>query len=122
MKGLRIIVVLGLLNAGMAIAGDDGGTNSVPDHVRNLLDSAGYSVAQETVSLPSQDTHSLRNLHFIMRGPFMPLVVPAKKAGWNLWDNSSFKSVGREGSQISVLAPGAVIAQYEYDITYSFVF
>jgi hypothetical protein len=122
MKRFRTIAALALFNAGLAIAGDDGRTNSVPDHVRNLLDFAGYSVAQKTVSLPSQDTHSLRNLHFIMRGPFMPLVVPAKKTGWNLWDNSSFKSVGREGSQISLLAPGAAIAQYEYDITYSFVF
>ena len=122
MKGLRIIAMLALLNAGLASADDGGGTSSRTEHVPNLLDSAGYSVAQKTVSLPRQDLHSLRNLHFTMRGPFGPLMVPVKKTGWSLWNNSSFKSVGREGDPINVLDPYAVLARYEYDITYSFAF
>jgi len=122
MNWLGIIGVLALLSTGLATAGEDGGTNHVAGQVRNLLESAGYSVAQKTVSLPRQNAHSLRNLHFIMRGPFEPLVVPAPKTGWSLWNNSSFKSVGREADQLNVLDPYAVLARYEYDITYSFDF
>ena len=117
-----IIAALALFNAGLAEAGDDGGSIHGVAQVRNWLDSAGYSVAQKTVSLPRQDLHSLRNLHFTMRGPFGPLMVPVKKTGWSLWNNSSFKSVGREGDPINVLDPYAVLARYEYDITYSFAF
>ena len=122
MKGFRIIALLALLDASHAKASDGGVTNRVPAHVRNLLDSAGYDVAQKTISLPRQFAHSFRNPHFIIPGPFAPLVVPVKKTNWNLWDNSSFKSVGREGEQINVFDPYAVLARYEYDITYSFDF
>jgi len=122
MKGLRIIILLALLKAGLAKAGDEGHTSHVATQVRNLLDSAGYSLAQKTASLPRQDIHSHRNLHFIMRGPFVPLEVPVKRIGWSLWTNSSFHHVGRYADQSSLFAPQATLAQYEYDISYSFYF
>ena len=116
MKGLRIIAVLALLHAGRANADVGGETNYVSGQVRNLLDSAGYSFAQKTVSLPRQDMHSLRNLEAIALGPFGPLTVPVKKNGWSLWHNSIFKSTGNSPDETSVRTA------YEYDITYSFAF
>ena len=114
--------MLTLLNPGLVIAAEDGGTNHEMGQVRNLLDSAGFSFSQETVRLPRHDTNSFRNVHFTMPGPFAPLVVPVKKNGWNLWDNSSIKSIGREGDQVNMLDPNALLARYEYEITYSFMF
>ena len=122
LKGLSIIALLALLDAGPVHAAADGATNCGSAQVRNLLDTAGYTQAQIIRRFAGQNTNSAASFHYFPRGPFAPLVVSAKKTGWNLWDNTSFKSVGREGNQISVLAPSALLAQYEYDITYSFEF
>lgn len=114
--------MLALLCVGLARVGVGGTTNNVSAQVRNQMASTGYTVAQKTISLPRQNTHSLRNLHFVGQGPFLPLVVPAKRTGWSLWNNSSFKSVGRNSDQPSLLAPYSVLTQYEYEITYTFEF
>jgi hypothetical protein len=122
LKGLSIIALLALLDAGPVHAETDTATNCVSTQVRNLLDTTGYTQSQIIRRFAGQNTNSAASFHYFPRGPFAPLVVSAKKTGWNLWDNTSFKSVGREGNQISVLAPSALLAQYEYDITYSFEF
>ena len=122
MKDLRIIALLALLNAGLANVGAGNATTNRMEHVRNLLDSASYSAAQLSAGLPGLGTNSLRNVSFIEPGPFAPLVVPPKKTGWSLWNNSGFKSLGRNYDQISLLEPGSILSQYEYDITYSFEF
>jgi hypothetical protein len=122
MKGIRIIAVMALLNAGLSKAGDYTGTNNMPKQIHNLMDSEGYAFDQKHCSIPNQNTNSLRDLRLIEGRRFIPFILPAKKASWNLWNNSNFKSVGRNTDQISIFAPHATLAQYEYDITYSFGF
>ena len=119
---MKMIAVMAFLHTGLAKAGDSIGTNNMPEQIRNLMDSEGYAFDRKTFVVPDQYTNSLRNLHFITRGPFALLVVPVKKAGWSLWKNSSFKRVGSEYDQISILAPASALSQYEYDISYSFDF
>ena len=113
---------MAMLNAGLSKAGDYTATNNMPEQIHNLMDSEGYAFDQKHFSIPKQNTNSLRNLQFIERQRFIPFELPAKKAAWSLWNNSNFKYVGRDTDQISVFAPYAALAQYEYDITYSFDF
>jgi len=122
MKGIRIIAVMALLNAGLLKAGDVTGTNNLPVQFRDQMDSEGYAFDQKDFSLPKQNTNSLRQLHFIERRRFLPFVIPEKKPGWSLWNNSKFHYVGNKTDQISLLSPSAALAHYEYDITYSFEF
>jgi hypothetical protein len=121
-KGVRIIAVMVLLNAGLSKAGDYSAINNIPEQVHNLMDSEGYAFDQKHLNLPEQNTNSLKNVQFIKGQRFNPFTLPAKKAGWSLWDNSNFKYVGRNTDQISVFAPYAAFSHYEYDITYSFDF
>ena len=122
MKGIGIIAVMAMLNAGLSKAGDYTATNNMPEQIHNLMDSESYAFDQKHFSIPKQNTNSLRNLQFIERQRFIPFELPAKKAAWSLWNNSNFKYVGRDTDQISVFAPYAALAQYEYDITYLFDF
>jgi hypothetical protein len=114
--------MMALLNAGPTKAGDYTGTNEMPAQIHNLMDSQGYAFNQKNFSIPKQNTNSLRNLQFIERQRFIPFLLPAKKIGWSLWNNSNFKYVGRNTDQLSMLAPYAALSLYEYDITYSFDF
>lgn len=114
--------MMALLNAGLSKAGDYTGTNNMPAQIHHLMDSEGYAFDQKHFNIPNQNTNSLGDLQLIEGRRFIPFVLPAKKASWNLWNNSNFKSVGRNTDQISILAPYATLAQYEYDITYSFGF
>ena len=122
MKGTRIIAVMALLNTGILKAGDYTGTNNMPEQIHDLMDAEGYAYVQKQISLPNQSTNSLRNWQFIEKQRFIPFVLPATKAGWSLWNNSSFKYAGRSTDKINVLAPYAVLTQFEYDIIYSFDF
>jgi hypothetical protein len=122
MKGIRIIAVMALLNAGLLKAGDYTGTNNMPEQIHKLMDSEGYAFDQKHFSIPKQNKNLLKNVQFIEGQRFIPFVLAAKKAGWSLWNNSNFKYVGRGTDQISVFAPSAAISQYEYDITYAFNF
>jgi hypothetical protein len=123
MKGIGIFAVMALLNAGLSKAGNYTATNNMPEQIHNLMDSEGYTFDQKHFSNPKQNTNSLGNAHFIGRQQFIPFLLPAKKkASWSLWNNSNFKYVGRDTDQISVFAPYAALAKYEYDITYSIDF
>jgi hypothetical protein len=122
MKGVRIIVVMVLLNAGLSKAGNYSATNNMPEQFHNLMDSKGYAFDQNHFSLPKQNTNLLKNVQFIKGQAFNPFILPTKKAGWSLWNNSNFKYVGRNTDQISLFAPYATFSHYEYDITYSFGF
>jgi hypothetical protein len=86
------------------------------------MDSEGYNFDQKHSSIPKQNTNSLGNMHFIGRQRFIPFVLPAKKAGWSLWNNSDFKYVGRDTDQINLFATYSALPLIEYDITYSFDF
>jgi len=122
MRGIKIIAVMALLNAGLSKAGDYLATNNMPEQIHNLMDSEGYAYDQKHFSLPKQNTNSLRNLQFIERQQFIPFVLPTRNTAWSVWNNSNFKYVGRDTDQINVFAPYAAFAQFEYDITYSFDF
>jgi hypothetical protein len=121
MKGIGIIAVMALLNAGLSKAGDYTATNNMPEQIHKLMDSEGYAFDQKHFSIPKQNKNSLRNVQFIKRQRFIPFVL-AKKAGWSLWNNSNFKYVGRDTDQINLFAPYSALPQIEYDITYSFDF
>ena len=111
-----------LINAGPTKAGDCTGANEMPAEIHNLMNSQGYVFDQKTFNLPEQNTNSIRNLPFIERQRFIPFSLPERKTSWSLWNNSSFKYVGRNYDQISVLDPYAALSRYEYDISYSFHF
>lgn len=113
---------MALLNAGPTKAGDCIGTNEMPARIHHLMDSQGSAFNQKYFSLPRQNTNWLRNLQFIKRQRFIPFSSPVRKTAWSLWNNSSFKYVGRNYDKISVLAPYEALSLYEYDITYSFDF
>ena len=113
---------MALLNAGLSKAGDYTSTNNMPEQIHNLMGSEGYAFNQKEFSLPKQNTNSLRNVQFIEGSRFIPFVLPAKKAGWSLWNNSDFKYVGRDTDQINLFAPYSALPLIEYDVTYSFDF
>jgi hypothetical protein len=122
MKGIWIIAVIELLNTGLSKAGDYTGTNSMPEQIHNRMETEGYAIDQRNFSPPKQSTNLLGNLRFIENKQFIAFELPAKKADWSLWNNSNIKRVGRNTDQISVVSPYAALAQYEYEITYSFDF
>ena len=113
---------MALLNAGLSKAGDYSATNKMPEQIHNLMDSEGYVFDQKHLSPPKQNTNSLENVQFIKGQRFNPFILPAKKAGWNLWNNSNFKYVGRNTDQINLFAPYSALPLIEYDVTYSFDF
>jgi hypothetical protein len=113
---------MALLTAGLAKARDNTGINNLPEQFRNRMDVEGYTFDQKNFGFPKQNTNSLRQLPFVERRRFIPFVLPVKKSGWSLWNNSSFKYVGNKTDQISLLSSSAALSHYEYDITYSFEF
>ena len=122
MKVIWIIVFMALFHSGLAKAGDNAGTNHLSGQVRNLIDSGGSSFYQHYFNRPDRSTNWLGNLHFINRGPFAPFYVPQEKAGWSLWNNSSFKSVGSNYDPLNVFEPSSLLTRYEYDISYTWEF
>lgn len=113
--------MLALLNAGLSMAGDYTETNQMPEQIHALMETEGYAIDQQTLSVTPQNTNSLRNLKVVENGQFMLLELPAKKAGWSLWNNSSIKHLARNADTIN--GPGPTpLSQFEYDVTYSFHF
>ena len=106
--------------AGRSTASDVAETNAMPAQIRNLMVTQGYAIKPSTNSLSTQNTNSQRNLQAGDRTQFAPFETPKKKNGWNLWDNSSIRHVGRTDAPMSPFSPP--LAQYEYDITYTFDF
>ena len=117
-----LLIWIALLNADLSKGGDYTETNNMPEQIRNLMTSAGYVIHQKYSSLPTRNTNSLRTLQFTGKQRFIHLEFLTKKTGWSLWNNSHFKYVGRNTDQIDLSSPYAVLARYEYYITYSFDF
>jgi hypothetical protein len=127
MKSVMIITMLALLDAGLSRADDFIATNQMPKQIHRLMETEGYRINQASNAILLQTTNSLRDFGLIKNARLVPLEIPAKKAGWNFWDNTSIKYVGRNTDPISILAPTKIspytaLSQYEYDITYSFDF
>ena len=114
--------MMALLSAAISKAVDYSGTNNIPEQIRNLMKTEGYGFDQNYFGLRMQNTNSLGNFQISERQQIMPFVVPTPKAHWSLWTNSKFKYVGRNTDQISLLSPTEALAQYEYDISYSWDF
>ena len=117
----RLLAMLALLIAGLSTAGDHPATNQMPEPIHDLMETEGYPFAQKNLSLPPPNTNSLRTLKPVKEAQSIPLELPAKKAGWNLWDNSSIKQVNKNANSINGSGLTS-LTQYEYDITYSFQF
>ncbi len=113
--------MLGLLNAGPAIAGDYTATNQMPELIHNLLDAEGDRINESCSGIRPQYTNSLRNLKPVKYPPFSPLELPTPKAGWSLWKNSSIKRLDRNAGAIKESNPIS-LSQYEININYSFHF
>lgn len=114
--------MMALLKAVLSKAGGFTGTNNMPEQIHNLMESEGYAFDRNYNGIQMQNTNSLGYFHLIGRQQYIPFELPAKKVEWSLWTNSKFKHVGRMDDQISLLSPFAALAQYEYDISYSWDF
>ena len=113
--------MLALLNAGQSMAGDYTATNQMPEMIHNLMAAEGDGIDQTHFSLRPQNPNSLRNLKPVKYPQFIRLELPAKKAGWSLWNNSSIKHVDRNADAINRYGPMS-ISLYELDINYSIHF
>ena len=120
MKRIWIVVMLSISGAEQSRAGDVTETNAMPAPIRNLMETQGYAIKPSAFSLSTQNTNSQRNIQAAERTQFAPFEIPRKKTSWNLWDNSSIRHVGRTEAPMSPFSPP--LAQYEYDITYTFGF
>ena len=120
MKHIWMVAVLSHLGAGLSKASDVIETNAMPAHFRNLMETQGYTLKQSAFGLPTHNTNSQRNISWTERIQFTPFIISKKKAGWNLWNNSSFKRAGRTEAPINLIS--RPLTGYEYDITYSFGF
>lgn len=122
LKSLRItnVLVLVILSVVPAQAGGVAETNTMPSKIRNLMEAHGYVMKPPALRISLQDTNSLRNLPMTARDQFAPFELPKRKAAWKPWDNSSIRHIGWNDEQIHGFSP--VFAQYEYNLTYSFVF
>ena len=113
---------MALLTTGLVKAGDDTATNSLPEQFRDRMAAEGYAFDAKDFNLSNQNTNSLRQLPFVEMRRSIPFVLPVKKSGWSLWNNSNFQYIGNKTDQISLLSPSAALSHYEYDISYSFTF
>jgi len=122
MKNIRLTDVLALLilSAALSPAGDVVETNAMPAQIQNLMETEGYVVGPPTFGVYLQNTNSQRNLPLADGTRFIPFELPKPKTGWNPWDNSSFRHVGRADAPMNSFS--SPLAQYEYDLTYSFDF
>jgi hypothetical protein len=117
---LVLVLVLALLSVGLAKAGDVAETNAMPARIRNLMETQGYALKPYFFSTSLQNTNSQRNLPLAKGTQFVPFESPKPKPGWNPWDNSSLRHVGRTGAPVDPFSPP--FSHYEYDLTYSFDF
>jgi hypothetical protein len=120
MKHIWIVAMLSHLSAGLSKASNIIETNAMPAHFHNLMETQGYTLKQSAFGLPTHNTNSQRNISATERIQFTPFIISKKKSGWNLWNNSSLKHVGRTDAAINLLS--RPFTRYEYDITYSFSF
>ena len=121
-KSIWLADLLGLLllSAGQSPAGGVAETNAMPAQIQHLMETQGYALKPSALGASLQITNSQRNIRLAEGTRFFPFELPKKKAGWNPWDNSSIRHVGRAEAPMNPMAPP--FAQYEYDITYSFSF
>lgn len=117
---LMLVFVLIALSAGLSKASDMVETNAMPAPIQNLMATQGYALKPYVWSVSPQNTNSQRNIPLAKGTQFVPFELPPPKVGWNPWDNSSIRHVGRIGAPIDSFS--LPFAQYEYELTYSFHF
>jgi hypothetical protein len=127
MNWLRIIALLSLLNAGRAGTGGLVDTNQMPLPLHDLMETAGHVLVQTNLVLAPPDTNSLRNLPPIPKSRLMVFQPITPKTPWSFWDSANVKYVGWNRDLLNSLAPAHLVsyttlAQFEYDLAYSFDF
>ena len=117
-----------LLNVQLAVAGGLAETNQMPLPVHTLMDASGHVLVQTNLMLSSpENANSLRVLSPMKKTRFILFKRPAPKPRWNFWNNLGVKYVHRNHDPLNVVAPTqmtaySALAQFEYDVTYSFDF
>ncbi len=94
------------------------------------MEQSGLANAQSNTDIAASDANSLRNLPPIKKKRLRPLQKPVPKSGWsfwNLWKNVGVKYVHSNHDPMNAYAPApltpySALAQFEYDLTYSFDF
>ena len=126
MKMFQIIATLLALNTGLAVADDFTETNQMPSPLQTLMETVGHVQVQRNLVLAPPDTNSLRNLPPIKKSEIVPLERPLRKPHWNFWDNTDVKYIHRNNDQNvfgpAQFTPYSALAQFEYDINYTFNF
>ena len=123
---MKRIWLISLLAAAPGMAGDDAGTNRMPQPFHALMETAGYGVVQ--TNLPVSGTNLLKNLPPIEKSRLAPLELPMQKTGWSLWNNTGIKYAGKgNNTPVNVFAPASfslysALSQFEYDVNCSFGF
>jgi len=126
-KCFWIIALLALLNARLVGAAELAATNQMPSTVHDLMEQSGLANAQSNTDIAASDANSLRNLPPIKKKRLRPLERPVPKSGWSFWKSFGVKYVHHNHDPMSALAPApltpySALAQFEYDVTYSFDF
>lgn len=127
MKLLQSILTLLVLNVGLAVADDFTETNQMPSLLHTLMETAGHVQVQSNLLLAPPDPNSLRNLLPIKKSELVPLARPVRKPRWSFWNNTDVKYVHRNNDPMNAFAPAqftpySALAQFEYNINYSFNF
>jgi len=125
MKCINIIALFALMNAGALNAAVYIETNKMPAQVNDLMNAEGYAIDPRSVSLPAQNSNSLRELLLNENALPVPLELRTNNVGWTLWKNFTIKRVDRNPASLNESAPASLlqsISQLEYDVKYSFVF
>ena len=120
MKRVWLVTVLALLSVGLSKASDVTETNAMPADFRNLMKTQGYAINQPTFGIPPHNKKSQAKIPLAERTRSILFTKPEKTVGWNLWNNSRIRRVGRIEEPMNLSS--SPLTRYEYDITYSFAF
>ena len=120
-------VLMVLLNASLVRAVDFAATNQMPSPVHALMAQSSYAKVQTNADIVAADADSLRNLPPIKKSQLRPLQRAVPQSGWCFWKSFGIKHVQHNHDPMNALAPApltpySALAQFEYDVTYSFNF
>ena len=125
MKCISIIAMFALINARVLSAPVYTETNDMPGQIHDLMDAEGYTIDQNNVGLPLQNTNSLRELLLAENARPSPLEFRTNNVGWKPWNNFTVKHVDSNPYAVTEWTPTSfsqTTTQFEYDIKYSFDF